>query len=245
MLKRSVRYWTILSLAISSTIVHAGIITWSGNIYKHIHEYKELHSKFSKKICTPGADSKYYSLYKDYRGSGFYLPEFKGDVDRQAIIKNLFHFTKKIAHIDALKKELVKNESLASFESMSDPILKTLNELLELKKNYNVEVSAEKRDEVRNKSRKGLKELLEHFDAFMTEYSFLKSYNYPNDHLKNRFEYDTYKDSEKDSEKHKANQIFFYRRLVEDGAMNPDNSRPDVFVRTALDTIYLNLKKLT
>ena len=82
----------------------ADILKWSGNIYKHIHDYQELHKKFSKKVCTPGADKKYFDFYREYRGSGFYLPEFKNDIDRLAITKNLFHFKKKINHIENLNK---------------------------------------------------------------------------------------------------------------------------------------------
>lgn len=244
MLKNSAKFLSILIILVSLNKSSADdIIKWTGNIYEHIHDYQVLHKKFSKKICTPGADHKYNELYREYRGSGYYLPEVNDDIDREAITKNLYHFQKKISHIQKLHDELSKKENITPFEKMEKPLLDVVNQLLELKKQYNVEVSSEKRKQLITDSKEKLKELFKLYQAFIDEYSFLQSYNFPNDHLKNRYEYDTYKDSEKVADKKRANKVFFFRRIVEDGAMNPDNTRPDVFVRTALDTIYLNMKK--
>lgn len=232
----------ILILCIIPNAYSNELLEWSGNIYERIHQYTELHAQFSKKICTPGSDHHYYKLLRNYQGRGYYLPEFHDDIDRLAITKNLFHFQKKIKYIESLKKILLTKEKIRPFEEMSNPITDKINELLLIKKKYNSEISSEKRTKLIAESQQELKKLFKLYNDFLDEYVFLKSYNFPNDHLKNRFEYDSYKDRTKDSDIRTANKVFFLRRIVEDGAMDPDHTRSDVYLRTALDTIYLNLQ---
>lgn len=216
-------------------------IEWSGNLYKIAHEYKELHSKFSKEVCSPGTDTKYYKLLRYYRGTGFYLPLNGNDIDRAAISKNLHHFKKKMAFIKGLKDKLEKQEKLPSFDEVSKDLKETLDLLLDYKKEFSQEIRKKKKIEIRDKSDALINKLREQFDEFVDKIYFLKSYNFPNDHLQNRRNYELYKDNEKTVTK--ANQTFFYRKIVEDGAYNPDHTGSDLYIRSTLDTLYLQIKK--
>lgn len=231
-----------MTLLISST--HASDkapIQWSGNIYKIAHEYKELHQKFSKEVCSAGTDQKYYKLLRYYRGTGFYLPLDGNDIDREAIKKNLHHFKKKIAFIEGLQKKLDKMEELPSYEEVSKDLKESLDQLLEYKKEFSQEIRKKKKEEIRDKSNALVDKLREQFDEFVDKIFFLKSYNFPNDHLQNRRNYELYKDNDKTITK--ANRTFFYRKIVEDGAYNPDHTGSDLYLRSTLDTLYLQIKK--
>ena len=73
--------------------------------------------------------------------------------------------------------------------------------------------------------------------------SFLSNYRYPVDHLKNRKVFDEFREKE-DSESVKiANYTFLYRKLLEDGAYNPDRTGSDIYLRTTIETLHFELKR--
>ena len=123
-------------LALSEALAQAPSLSWSGNLYKKSYEYKRLHKKFSKEVCSGGADQKYYKFLRDYRGSGFYLPLLGNDIDRAAIKSNLSHFKKKIDFIKKTEKQLQSIEKLPTFEEISSPLQESLRKLLNYKKIY-------------------------------------------------------------------------------------------------------------
>ena len=51
-------------LALSEALAQAPSLSWSGNLYKKSYEYKRLHKKFSKEVCSGGADQKYYKFLR-------------------------------------------------------------------------------------------------------------------------------------------------------------------------------------
>ena len=216
-------------------------ISWSGNLYKLAYNYKQLHKKFSKEVCRTGTDQKYYKLLRKYRGTGFYLPLNGNDIDREAIKSNLHHFSQKMSFIDKTKKKLVEKEKLPSFEEVSKELKDNLNHLLELKKNYSQEIRKKKKNEIRDESSERVDLLRKQFDEFVEKIFFLKSYNFPNDHLQNRRDYELYKDNDKTV--CKANKVFFFRKIVEDGTYHSDHTYPDLYLRSTLDTLYLSIQK--
>lgn len=231
---------SLLFVSISSAIEKAPI-EWSGNIYKIAHQYKELHKRFSREVCSPGTDVKYYKLLKNYRGTGFYLPLKNDDIDRQAISKNLHHFKKKIAYIEKIKTRLEKQGNIPKFEDVSVDLKKSLDQLLEYKKAYSQEIRKKKKNEIRDLSNALVEDLRKQFDEFTDKIFFLRSYNFPNDHLQNRRNFELYKGNE--NTLGKANRTFFYRKIVEDGTYLLDHTRPDLYIRSTLDTLYLQIKK--
>lgn len=234
----------LIVLSFASTRLSASeVLTWSGNLYKKAHEYQEMHRRFSKQVCSPGTDAKYYQYLRKYRGTGFYLPLLGNDIDREAIVSNLPKFKKKIEFIEKTKKKLSKLEKLPAFDEISKPLVESLRKLLNYKKEFSQVIEKEKKDQLRADSNKEIAHLKKSFDEFLSKVFFLKSYNFPNDHLENRRQYELYKDREDEKSKKKANNLFFMRKIVEDGTYNSNHGGSDLFLRSTLDTLYLTIKK--
>lgn len=216
-------------------------LTWNGNLYKHIHDYKKIHSDFFKTTCSPGTEFKYYKLLKSYRGNGYYLPQLENEeVDRDAIRTHLDEFQKKISFINGLIKNLKKQKDIPKFDEISKDVKETTEELLNYKKELHNAVTSSEKEKIYKKSNDAILKLKKEFDVFVSKISFLKSYRFPVDHLENRAIYDKHKDN--DALK-KANAQYFLRKIVEDGAYDKDQTRPDLFIRSTLDTIYLAIQK--
>lgn len=216
---------------------------WSGNLYKKIQKYTKIHKQYFKKVCTPGTEFKYYKLLRKYRGQGNYLPLLENDIDRKAIKTNLKHFKRKLSHIKKIEKKIRKSKRLPKFKLVAGDLEASISKLLSLKKKYYAEVSDKKKLKIIAESDKRLKLLTKQFDTFLNRVYFLKSYNFPNDHLSNRAEYEKYKDYDDKKNKSKANKIFFYRRIVEDGTYNHKHQRSDLYTRSTLDTLYFKIRK--
>ncbi len=215
---------------------------WQGNLYKKIKEYNKIHKEFSKKVCTPGTDFKFKKLLKNYRGTGHYLPLIDDHIDRRAISINLVLFKKKLAHIKAIEKKLLKQKELPNYKKVSEDLKNSVMLLLEYKKQHYMTKDEKKQKELKELSKKALGLLQKQYDQFMDDIYFFKSFNYPNDHLANRFAYDSKQSTKAETSKQRANRIFFYRKIVEDGAYEPGNISGDIYTRSTLDTIYYTLR---
>jgi hypothetical protein len=218
-------------------------LKWSGNIYKIIKDYNKTHKKFFKEVCIPDDQPKYGKLLKQYRGQGFYLPKLNGKIDRNAIIKNLHHYKKKIRFIDSTISQLRKTKEFPKYGLIQHELDKIVVNLLNLKKQHQQAITTERKSEILRASRVEILKLQNQFKIFTNQVFFLKSFGFPNNYLSYRKDYEKYKDLEDTWSKKKANQIFFYRKIIEDGAYDPNRSKPDKYIRTALDTLYLNIEK--
>lgn len=216
---------------------------WTGNLYKNIREYNKIHSEFSKQVCIPGTDFKFLKLLRAYRGQGNYLPLLGNDIDRDAIKNNLKWFKKKVQFITNIEKQLKSAKKLPAYNLITKDVKETIHNLLELKKDYNIEVDSKKQIEIEKKSQDLLLILNKQFNTLLGHFFFLKSFNFPVDHLKNRYEFENVKHEDKIKAKKSANELFFYRKIVEDGALDPDHTRPDIYTRSTLDTLALNIIK--
>ena len=245
MSRSSLSFLILLSLLSLTCLASDAPVKWSGNIYKIIHNHSKKFEKFSKQSCKKEDAGKYWRLLKDYRGTGFYLPKLGEDIDRGAITKNIHHFKKKITYINGLIKKLEKKEKFPNFNLIHIELEKNVVELLALKKAYQSEIRNQTKIEIQKESERNLLKLKKQFKIFLDQIFFLKSYNFPNDFLKYRERYENVKDKESLPFRKKANEIFFFRKIVEDGAYDPDHSRPDRYVRTALDTLYKNITNET
>lgn len=218
-------------------------LKWSGNIYKIINDYKTIQKSFFRQICDPGDTHKYHRLIKKYRGQGYYLPKIEQDIDRDAIIKNLHHFKKKINFIKKVQNRLKKTKQFVKFTLAKEEMDRIVSSLLSLKKQHYKSIKKERKKQIRLKSRAEMLRLKKQFSLFMDQLFFMKSYRFPNDYLSYRRDYEKYRFDENFKDDKRANEIFFFRRIVEDGAFDRDRTRPDKFIRTALDTLYLNIQK--
>lgn len=231
------------SFVLSAPVYGDELVAWTGNLYKRAHEYKTTHDKFSKEVCSGGADQKYNRYLRKYRGTGFYLPLLGNDIDRGAIKKNLPKFKEKLAFIENTKKKLEKSETLPNFIMISEPLAQNLRKLLGYKKVYSQGIESDKKEKLRKKSNEELDKLRKNFEAFLEHVYFLKSYNFPNNHLENRRQYELYKDREDLKSRKKSNELFFMRKIVEDGTYNSEHGGSDLFLRSTLDSLYLAIQK--
>jgi hypothetical protein len=216
-------------------------VKWSGNIYKIIHSFNKEFEKFSKQVCRSGEEKKYWSLLRDYRGQGYYLPKLGADIDRLAIKKNISHYQKKLVYILDLQRKLRKAKKFPKFSLIFDELEKIVTQLLNLKKIYNTEIRQERKAKILLESQRHLIKFKKQFDVFVNHLFFMKSYNFPNNYLQYRATFEHYKYNVENIKK--ANETFFFRRIVEDGAMDPNRSNSDKYTRTTLDTLYLNIQK--
>lgn len=204
---------------------------------KVINSYSKIFQNFVKQNCRPGYEFKYQSLNREYRGNGIYYPMLGHNVDYTTISKNLDLVTQKKEWIQKQIKKLKNNKKLPKYSRKLIDIQKKVDQLLELKRDalfYEQDIEKNKK-----KSKKALKELEELYDELINNISYLTNFSYPVDHLKNRQIYDNLKG---EKNKQKANDIFFFRKLVEDGTLDSTGAYPDMFVRTTLDTIKLAFK---
>lgn len=214
------------------------LIGYKGNPYKAIINYNKVHSSFFKHACSKREDRTYLKLLKEYRGQGYYLPKINNEIDRKAIKKHLHKYQKKANYISSVLSR-VKKSKFPKYKILVADLGQSLDNLLRLKKEYHLELLDFNKEKIRKQSETELVVFKKRFKFFLNQIYFLKSFNFPNDYLSTRRDYEKYKDTNKK----KSNQIYFYRRIVEDGAFDPDHTRSDKFLRTTLDTLYLNIKK--
>lgn len=213
---------------------------WQGDISTHVASYMGTFKKFRENICVPKAQQIFDEYLKAYRGQGYWIPELNDDVDVESISLLLPEFEKKLAWIREQKKKIDK-QGLPSAKVTAD-LRFLLKRLLDLKKS---ELSADEAVKVasRKESLKLQDRLTKEYAELTKKVSFLTSYQFPVDHLKNRKVFDEFKDKEDVSSTKIANYTFLYRKLLEDGAYNPDRTGSDIYLRTTMDTLYFELAR--
>ncbi len=232
--KGALLFATIFSL----TSCASSSLKWQGEMSTHVATYMNSFSKFRERICVPKAEQIFKDDLKAYRGQGYWIPELNDDVDVESITAILPEFEKKITWIKK-QKERIKKQHLPS-TSVTKDVRFLVSRLLELKKS---ELSLNETTKInsRKESLKLQDKLLKSYDQLIGKVSFLSNYQFPVDHLKNRKVYDEFREKEDSSSVKIANYTFLYRKLLEDGAYNPDHTGSDIYLRTTLDTIHFEL----
>ncbi len=230
----------LLLLLIISTSAFSYPFKKPRDVEKLIREYNNLHRKFFKFACRPGDEQKFDELMREYNGEGYYIPELKENIDLNAIRLNFPLLKEKTKWLKGIEQKLTKS-SIPNFKLISEPLYNTIDELLYLRKKYDLSLTQKEKEAIRLESIKNVTKLKKSFELFTEQVYFLKSFKFPVDHLKNRIEYVNF--SEKGKQE-KANRKYFYRKIVEDGAYDKDNTRADKFLRSTIDTLALNIPKL-
>lgn len=209
--------------------------------HKAIKRYLRLHSKLSRQFCK-GADRTYEELVRNYRGNGFYVPSLRDhSLDAITIRNHLPLLEKKLAWINFQINQLATRKTFPEYKSLTTALQGDLDQLLELKKLYRLSPNLEDRKLVRYQSIAALKQLKTHFQEMVGQIPFLVSFGFPVDHFEHRKAYEDMKNRRFFFNKRKLNDIFFQRKIYEDGAMDPNQTRADVFLRSTLDTIAIRL----
>ena len=209
---------------------------------KTIAQYQELFKKHHEELCPKGLEEEFNRLLKRYRGQGNWVPELAGDVDYVTVEKLLPEMEKKLKWIQEERSKLLKRKKLPSLAHI-EKIEVDLKELLKQKEVWETSSSESTKRQAAKASLQGLTQLRNDWKKLMKSVEFLTNHAFPVDHLKNRKIYDEFKDRTEATSQQIANYAFFYRRLLEDGAYNPDHTGSDSWLRTTIDTVHLELQR--
>ncbi len=219
------------------------ILKFKSKDNKIVADYLVKHKDFFKKNCKPGTEQKYWNLYHRFRGDGHYIPVLEDDkLDKLTINRFLPELDRKHAWIKSKKKEIEKIKDFKKFLVEIDSLEEEYEKILKLKQvGLEGKNSAEKK-KARNASKYSLIKFKIRFREFLNTIDFLTSYRFPVDHVELRETYDLVKEKRTPEERKRSNEIYFYRKIVQDGALNPDRSKSDKFLRANLDNIIREFK---
>jgi len=210
---------------------------------RHLQEYLKIHSQFNKQVCRAGAEEKYWELYREFRGDGHYLPVLKdGKLDRLTVSRFVTEIESKIQWINEEKSKLSKRKDFDLIKPALKKLEQRLDEALKLKEKIIFAKDDKEKALALTESKYAMIALKGAYKNLTDQIPFLLSYKFPVDHFQLRENYDDVKYSEDVKEIQRKNEVYFFRKIVQDGAQNPENSGSDSFLRAALDTLALELE---
>lgn len=222
----------------------APVLKIKGRDNKIIENYLLKHKEFSTKLCRSGAEQKYWNLYSKFRGDGHYIPVMENDkLDKLTINRFIPELERKLSWIKSLKSKVLKFKDFKPLRKDLELLQKDLDKLLEYKQVYFEDKLKANRKKARNRSKYLFIKFKVKLKKYLEKINFLVSYRYPVDHVELRETYDLVKEKRTKEERKRSNEIYFYRKIVQDGALNPDHSRSDKFLRANLDNIMREFLK--
>ncbi|MCF8057690.1 MAG: hypothetical protein K9K67_00225 [Bacteriovoracaceae bacterium] len=206
--------------------------------------YWKHHKEFTKENCRPGTEEEFWTKFRSFRGDGHYLPRATdGKLDRKTLNRFVPELIKKKEWIRSQREQLEKtsdfNELLKELELLEESV----EQLIKYKEQYVEATDESAKVSIKNKSKYLFISFKRSFLNFLKKTPFLTSYRYPVDHFELRENYDEVKGGEEKEVKARANEVYFYRKIVQDGAQNPNRSHSDTFLRAMLDTLSLKMKE--
>ncbi|MCY4643194.1 MAG: hypothetical protein OXB88_01105 [Bacteriovoracales bacterium] len=218
------------------------VIDWEGKNYRVIKKYLKVQRRYSKKLCR-GSWQTYERLMKKYRGHGFYVPHLSyTSLDRDAIKKNLEFIEQKIEWLTLEIEKLERKKNFEIEKKKYKKLKQLFEDVLDIKQKFH-ESKSKNRENILREGEKRIESLRDKMESLLDSLSFLKPFGYPVDHFRMRKEYDHYKDLEDIKGQKKKNEIFFKRKIFEDGAQNPNFTKPDRFFRALINTIGIEFPK--
>lgn len=208
-----------------------------------ISQYQKKLIEMKKDVCEAGDENKYESLLRDYRQNGFYIPfNLKEEVEIDAIQSHLHLIKKKIVWINDEIKKLEKSK-FPHYSVIARPIEKRVVSLLDFKKKNRFSVSKKQKTNIKKLSEKELRVLKKELKVLFSQISFLLNPYFPVSHQEMRENFEKYKTQKGEDAKKNANSLFFQRKIYEDGTYDEHHKRSDLFLRTTLDTLALEIEK--
>ncbi len=212
---------------------------------KILESYLSLHQDYFKQSCSGGTEQEYWKLEHAFKGDGQYLPVSLNDtLDRQTILKHLPELRKKLVWIDSQIEFLKKLQNFSEHLAATKNLESALDGLLLDKHNHFLEKKPDGKKKIEVESKRRLNDFKLLWEKSIGQLPFLQSYNFPLDHFALRMEYDRWKSSTTEDGRRKSNDVYFYRMVVQDGAQDPDHKRSDKFLRSVIDTITIELRKI-
>ncbi len=209
-----------------------------------LNEYLKAQKIYADSSCTPGMEKTFKELDTKYRDDGNFIPVLIDQKVDQKTIKSILPLIKE--KIIWIKSQENNVNSLPSFNEISQTLKRIENEVLvlqEAKKDMFLAKNQKQKKAIEVKAKKQFTQLLVEINNFKSQAPFLLSFNFPLNHLDLRADYDKLKNSTAKDSRSKANAVYLYRRVVQDGSYDENLSRNDSVIRAAFDTLYLSLTK--
>lgn len=215
-----------------------------------IDDYLKVFDRYSKSVCSKGSEENFWKLHKEFRKSGMYIPLVYASSTKVITKKN----REEILDVKTIKQNLPRLKLKKSWLVQQKILLKKsnfkiinqdINKLLVLisKNLYTKEQYFD------NKNQANLKHMLESYReltnsglSFLKDLTYFQTYDFPVNHLALRLKMERIK-HRKDI-RQTVNNISFWRKIVEDGANNKDGGT-DLYLRAAINTLYLSLQDKT
>lgn len=210
---------------------------------RHITEYLKIQKDFNKQVCRPGSEEKYWELYGEFRGDGHYIPVMlDGKLDRMTVSRFVSEIESKGQWIGSMAKALAKKKGFADIQMALKKLEQRLDEALKLKQKIIFAKDDKDRALAFVESKYSMIALKDAYKTLISTIPFLLSYKFPVDHFQLRENYDDVKFSKDAKEVRRKNEVYFFRKIVQDGAQNSNNSGSDSFMRASFDTLAIDLE---
>lgn len=207
-------------------------------------EYLKIQKEFAETTCGLATEKTYKDLDVKYRGDGNFIPvAFDQKVDQKSVKANLPLIKEKISWIKSQSEELKKNKDFEPIRQILKRIENEVQVLQEAKKDYFFAKTAEQKKDIEERAKKQFVQMMKEVENLKVAAPFLQSFKFPLDHLSLRADYEKFKGQNTKESRARANSIYLYRRIVQDGSYDENLTRNDSVIRAAFDTLYLSLNK--
>ncbi len=204
--------------------------------------YNRLHQSFVKEVCPKGTEEEFQKLFERYRHLGHFLPMLPdGNVDRKAITNNLSALERQRLWLLQVIDELHLKET--DFKQLNEHLLwlkESMKTLMQDKKEFFFQSENAPKEELKKRALFHMMTFKQGLISFQRRAPFFLSFDFPSPIAELRLMNDEFKAQKKYS---KANEVYFYRRLVEDGTSDEAGNFYDANARLTLNTIYFKLQK--
>ncbi len=205
-----------------------------------IKNYQKTLRKFRKQMCTSKDSRLFWEYTKQTNRGGFYIPlTLSEKLDTNTIQKMLPAVRNKKQWINSNIEKIKSDDMLRSKASKIKNLQKDIKLLVGFKRRYHEETNPKQKVAIRKLSFRKLQDFYQRLRSAYNEIYFLHTYKFPADHKKMRQHYDSFKARQDEIGKKRANEIFFMRKLVEDGVRHPRWRGNDRSIRTLVNTTYI------
>jgi len=211
-----------------------------GSEKKRIDSYLKKLKSFRARMCTSKDIRLFWKYTKDTHRTGYFIPSnTQGHLDTQTIQKMLPLVRDKKQWIQSNIKKIKKNSNFSKRKAVIKKLKDDLKVLVGFKRKYFEEKKNKQRNAIKQLSKQKLEVFFKELRASFKSLYFLHTYGFPANHKAMRRDYDSFKIRNDHAGKTRANEIFFNRKLVEDGVRHPRWRGNDRSIRTLINTVYL------
>ena len=210
-----------------------------------LSEYLKIQKEFSDESCKPGTESAFMKFDKSYRGDGNFIPVLLDEKIDLKTIKNLIPLMKEKSEWIENQIEFIKKiENIKTLHFSLVRIQNNVSLLQEARKDFFFATDQVKKEELEKNANKQFDQLLKEVEQIKNQMPFLLSFKFPVNHLALRAEYEKFKNLDTKEARARANSIYFFRKIVQDGTFDEELTHNDALIRSAFDTLYLSLTKV-